>query len=705
MKAIHTKGAITVFLSIVLSSVFLVVGVFSDAARIRLAHSQVQRAGKSAISSVLACYNNQLKDQYGLFGVYLDNDTMSDSFTGYFTKNLNMGDYDFLYDYAIEDMELKQVFNLENREVFEGQLMEFMKYRAPYELAEDLLAKIDGIKNISSGAKVYQRKIETDRRAGEIGGRQTDLRDKANEINHRNIISDIAGQRNAYMSESSRASSCAGRLSNLQKLYSNEKDEKEKEKLLKEMNSVGSELSNANSAKNSIKNNIVNSLQQYKSLNFQALEKADAITTQKGELLDRIEEELQYVKDHQEGIRELQEAYEKNLKDMKKIISEDNSQMVSNSLKRNLSTCDGILNKGGSDSEFMASIEDLVKTENIQYTFNMPVPSSSNDEDNREKVKQALKNVFTEKPKTKVIENALLAGLPSRKALYEEEETKNWLNTDFESAGNMEKELDYLSSRESRLGELASDIAEELYTNAYIMGTFKHDVPLLDGEEESAAYNLRSEAKTERDGYLSCFEVEYIINGNKDEAVNSVLVKSEIMAIRLISNVIHIYTDASKMSRVSSLAAALGSLSAGLAVPLIQTMLVFSWAMLESVYDLEQLSQGKKILLFKTKEQWKTDLSGAIDPKKTVNAENNPFCLSYQDYLKIFLLLMDKDKKLARTQDLVQLNMGVSCQGFLLGACSAALEAGAAVSVRNIFVTLPELKARSYINEKFFTGY
>lgn len=718
MKAINNRGAITVFLSIVLSSIFLVAGVFSDAARIRLAHAQVQRANKTAISSVLAGYNNQLKDQYGLFGVYLDDSTLFDSFEEYFIKNLNIDENNFLYNYAIEDIKLKQPLNLENRQIFEHQIMEFMKYRAPYELANDLLAKIDGIKNISSGAKVYKRKIETDEKAGEMGSSQLDMRDKATAINDRNISNNITDQKSRYLDEIAREEECSERLNRLQDMYSNQADSNDRKELMEEINSARRELSNIRRTKSEIKSSVINSLEQYKSLNIQALERAKTITVQKNGLLERIDGELEYAKDNQEGIKELQKSYEESLLHMKKIIAEDNAHEVTGTLENNVAVSSRIISKaGGSESDFLSVIDSITQTEDINYTFNISTPSTSEDEDNRGKVKQALKDIFTEKPDTRTIENALLARLPSRKVFSgedpsEEEEIKNWNNTDFENIGSVDAELEYLAGKENKFGEIASHIAEELYINEYIMGTFKHDVPLLEGENESAAYNMRSKDKTKRDGYFSCFEVEYIINGNKDEAINSMLVKSEILAIRLISNVIHIYTDTSKMTRISSLAAALSSWSAGLATPLLQTMLVFSWAMLESVYDLEQLAQGKKILLFKTKNQWKTDLSGAVDKKKTDNVDNNPFCLSYQDYLKIFLLLTGKEKKLARTQDLVQLNVRISCPGFLVEGCSTVLEADTTVSVKNMFVAIPnfthkerENLSRSYINAKVFTGY
>lgn len=715
LKVKSYKGAITVFISIVLSSVFLVVGTFTDAARLSLAHSQVQRANKSALNSLLACYNNELKDEYGLFGAYMDNDVLQESCEEYLAKNLNIYyEQNFLYDFRIEDINIEQPFNLEARSIFERQIMEFMKYRAPYEIASDLISKIDGIKNISSGAKVYKRKMQTDKQASLVGDLQLSLQDKTKKINEASIGSELKELKNIYLQENIKYDDCTQKLSNLQNLYSKELDEKKKSNLLKDISSVQDQIAGIGQTKEQLKSTIINSVEQYKSLNAQAIQNAESITVKKDGLLNRIEGELQYTKDNQDGIKELQTSYKEGLTNMKKIIEEDNSAAIVGNLKSNISKCDSVTLKASSnESDFLSAIDLFSEANNINYTFNMARPAQSEDEDNRGKVEQALKEAFNKKGELKIIENSLLQQLPSKKTYTQaDDETKNWgdMNLDDESSAN--NNLDYLSSKESGLEQLLSKVAEELYVNEYIMGTFKHDVPLLKGEDEGKAYNLRSKDKTKRDAFFSTYEVEYIINGNKDEGVNAVLIKSEIIAIRLISNVIHIYTDSSKMSRINSLAAALSSWSAGLSTPLIQTMLVFSWAMMESLYDMDQLSKGEKVLLFKTKDQWKTDISGAVDKKKVINVENNPLCLSYQDYLKIFLLMMDKDKKLARIQDLVQLNVGVSNQGFLLEDCKVILNVNTTVSIKNMFVSFPTFTAqarrnisRTYFNESMNMGY
>ncbi len=701
----NLRGTITVFISIVLSAIFLMVGTFTDAARFRMAESHVDRAGRTALSSILASYNNELKDQYGLFGLYLDNGIVEDTFDEYFRKNLSITKQNFLYGFKIENTNVELSSSLLNKEILQKQIIEFMKYRAPYEIALDLTNKIDGIKNISKGAQAYKRKLETDKQAGKIGDLQLSLEEKTKKINSSEIVVNVSELKDKYTSQSNKQAEFSNELSRLQILYQNEKSEKKKKKLLLDINKIAGDIDIIAKEKSLLKNTIIESVKEYKSLNSQAIDEAKSIAGKKKGLLTRIDNEIEYTKDNLNGIKELQHSYKENLVNMKEIIKEDNSDVIIDTLSGNINNCESIVSSTNiNENEFLKALDGFTVNESINYSFNKTKPVQSDDEDIRDDVIYAMQEAFRPKSELISIDSSLLYMLPSRNMYEEENQVITWNNMNMEDVTCATANLDYISSKADKFEQIVSSVAEQLYINEYIMGTFRHDVQRLKGEAEKDSYNLRSKNKQERDAYFSQFEVEYIINGNRSEKINSLLVQSEIVAIRLISNVIHVYTDSSKMVRINSLAAALSTWSAGLSTPLMQTMLVFSWAMAESLYDMDQFAKGEKIALFKTREQWRTDLSGAVSKSKAPNVENNPLCLSYQDYLKIFLLLMDNDKKLARVQDLVQLNIGVSSQGFLLKECRAVIKADTTISMKNIFISLPKL-SRYKINKSISIGY
>ena len=622
-----------------------------------------------------------------------------------------MGSQDFLYGYNIEKITLERPFSLGDNKIFEEQIMEFMKYRAPAEIVSQLLSKIEGIKNLSKGSRTYKRKMETDKKAGAIGKLQMLLEEKANAINNTAIAVKIKDLKEQLIEKNSVIEEVSARLRDLQGLYSNEKDASARKSLLGEISSVRAKLTDINNTKANIKSTILDDLNLFKNLNSEAAGYSQSINVQKSDLLVRIEEELNFVNDSQEGIEEIQKAYNQSLSDMRNIIGEDNSESIIRSLESNILSCRNALERSNGSEEGFLSALDLFQSHEINYTFNKTDPASSDDEDNREKVLQVLQKAFNLKGEMKTIDHNLLKQLPSRKRMLQEENS-HWDMMDFNTTNGAEKELQYIAEKESSFEQIALNIAEELFVNEYIMGIFRHDVPLLKGETDCQAYNLRSQDKYQRNGFFACYEVEYIINGNKDEAVNAMLIKSEVLAVRLAANVIHIYTDPSKMNSVTGLAAALSSWNAGLSTPLIQTMLIFSWAMFESLYDQEQLSQGEKIALYKTKDQWKTDISGAINNKKTAEADNNPLLLSYQDYLRIFLLLTDKEKKLARTQDLIQLNVAMSSLDFSMENTHVALASDTNVSIKNLFLTIPAFSlkekrntSRTDINESMLLSY
>ncbi|OPX46278.1 hypothetical protein CLHUN_00940 [Ruminiclostridium hungatei] len=713
LKIINYRGAITVFTSIVLASIFLVAGIFTDAARIKLAQAQVHKANQTALSSVLACYNNELKDLYGLFGYNLDYETLNDSYEEYFSKNLNIGSRDFLYGFNIENIRLEQAFSLQNNEIFENQLKEFMKYRAPVKIVSDLLSKIQGISNLSKGSKIYRRKVETERKAGDIGQLQMLLEEKAKSINNSDIALELGELKNKLKEKISVKAGILNELSRLEGEFMNEENSEIRDSLLSSISSIKEELQNIEASASGLRNTMLDTINQYKSYNSEALEYAGNITLQKQELIKRMEAELESVAGGTNGIEEVQKAYRDSMLYIKSLVKEDNSEAITEILERNMNNCLNSINSASeSDDSFLMTIDQLCSAAEINYIFNKCVPVSSEEEDNRDRVLQLLEQAFTQKVQLKSIENNVFNQLPSRKEQQQREENIDWSFRDFNWDRGAEKQLQYIADRESSFSGLAENLVNQLYINEYIMGTFRHDVALLKNEDESKAFNLRSVSKYEREGYFSCFEVEYIINGNRDEAVNSMLLKSEILALRLASNVIHIYTDAAKMNRLIGLAAALSSWSAGLAAPILQTVLVFSWAMLESLYDLEQLGLGDKIVLFKNKEQWKTDLSGLVNKNNPSGPEDNPLLLSYQDYLRVFLLLTERDKKLDRIQDLVQMNIALSRPGFTVENTFVALQADTDVTIKNLFLGLPIFASqsgvklsRSLINASMLLSY
>lgn len=149
------KGAISVFLSVILLPMLIVALLANDAARIYCAKSVIADAGEMAMNAALAQYNAKLKDEYGLIAMEKEPSSMQGDLEKYFNISLNgsglsgSGDYKKILDlmeenFEVIDVEASKVYKTE---VEKQQILEYMKYRAPVCMADMVLDKIDQIKD------------------------------------------------------------------------------------------------------------------------------------------------------------------------------------------------------------------------------------------------------------------------------------------------------------------------------------------------------------------------------------------------------------------------------------------------------------------------------------------------------------------------------------------------------------------------------
>ncbi len=170
------RGAITVYMSIILVAMIIIIGGLIDAARIRIASTQVQRAVSISLSSILAAYHPNLKETYGLFALNDNNEQyLEERLTYYIHENLmtslghaqNLFDEDIqflnLYDYRIEDIKVTPIFNLTENEVTRNQIVQYMKYRAPKEIVQGFADVILAIKQVGPQTKTMEKKIQVDK--------------------------------------------------------------------------------------------------------------------------------------------------------------------------------------------------------------------------------------------------------------------------------------------------------------------------------------------------------------------------------------------------------------------------------------------------------------------------------------------------------------------------------------------------------------
>ena len=180
----NNNGQIVVFLSIIFIGVLFFSGILVDGARIISGKMNVTRAVEDACVSSLALYNSQLKNDYGIFALSVNNrEELKETVEAYLNKNLNTAERKEkqeylidLYDFKIEKLSVTPIFNLTNNSIVKEQILEHMKYRAPKELGENILKKFNMIKDVGEIALLYEKKTEIEKELDEVDSIQRKLK-------------------------------------------------------------------------------------------------------------------------------------------------------------------------------------------------------------------------------------------------------------------------------------------------------------------------------------------------------------------------------------------------------------------------------------------------------------------------------------------------------------------------------------------------
>ena len=141
------KGAITVFLIIVLFSVVLFGGLFIDATRVLLAKRVIRNDLNSAARSALSYYDENMAGEYGLFAV--EKTEAEDAFRRYFKTNLKLSQnegFDIL-SMNVEDKDITVEVSapLTASGTLQDEMAEYSKYRSVVNTALGVVEKLKGL--------------------------------------------------------------------------------------------------------------------------------------------------------------------------------------------------------------------------------------------------------------------------------------------------------------------------------------------------------------------------------------------------------------------------------------------------------------------------------------------------------------------------------------------------------------------------------
>ncbi len=159
-----SRGAVSVFLAIILVPCIVVACIFGDISRVELSKSQAAGAADLALYALLSDFDEDLKESYGLVASSQKIDDQMKKAASYFDGMMNAKSVegsnngtitsylkdafsedasDFLQVELLQPATVTNVGNntLENTALFEDSVVEFMKYRAPYEMFTKFLER------------------------------------------------------------------------------------------------------------------------------------------------------------------------------------------------------------------------------------------------------------------------------------------------------------------------------------------------------------------------------------------------------------------------------------------------------------------------------------------------------------------------------------------------------------------------------------
>ncbi len=149
------------------------------------------------------------------------------------------------------------------------------------------------------------------------------------------------------------------------------------------------------------------------------------------------------------------------------------------------------------------------------------------------------------------------------------------------------------------------------------------------------------------------YQAEYLIVGKECDVDNLRSVANRLCLMREAANAVYLFSDEVKCAEAELLATLIAALIRVPDIaPLLKVSLLLGWAYAESLYDVETLLSGGKIPLMKDEETWHYSLQGALQAETKDGGQSEG--LSYEDYLRIFMMLTDLDTLTGRAMNVIE---------------------------------------------------
>lgn len=184
-----------------------------------------------------------------------------------------------------------------------------------------------------------------------------------------------------------------------------------------------------------------------------------------------------------------------------------------------------------------------------------------------------------------------------------------------------------------------------------------------------------------RNDSLLQYETEYVLYGKNSDVENLKSVATRLLLIRGADNTRYFLSHRNFQAEAEALAAGVAIVTL---LPefkdIYKAAIIAAWILSESVYDVKIIFKGGKVPLLKGEGDWNLSLSSVVAMTAAsmtgMPVATNDKGLSYKDYLRLLLYITDKELKVERTMDVVEMDIRniTNKESFSLDNCIASID-------------------------------
>ncbi|WOO34516.1 DUF5702 domain-containing protein [Anaerocolumna sp. AGMB13020] len=274
---------------------------------------------------------------------------------------------------------------------------------------------------------------------------------------------------------------------------------------------------------------------------------------------------------------------------------------------------------------------------------------------------------------------------------------------------NMPKEKEEKREYEDQTRGIALDNSEDFYEPVFssLEGeditennglTLLNDILFLQYIEEHFGDYIKGPASGEK---VLAYEKEYIIAGNEKDSDNLAGMVNRIVAVRSLTNTITLLMDRKSIEEAGALAAAfVGFTGMPALIEAVKYVVIVTWGFGEGLIDTAAVFSGKNVPYLKQKRDFSlslTEIFGLTKAKikekaSSYKEDGGPGNGDYTSYLKIFLLMKNREDKTYHSMDLIQENLRAEYNnGFSIKNCLTGFSAEGEFQMKNKLINLPIL--------------